>query len=374
MIDFDPKDLRSPELYRLLVQRFGKVTAHRIGEEYSYRIIPDLKGGIKEETLQSGEYYRVNCPFCGDRKRRLLINHKYGSLCKETKRPRFHLAKCLNETNCLSDPDKRRVLVERIFGHMNSRQIAKISRENPSASGTGKVFLKEVPWPGNVVKLSELPPTHPAISWLVSKRGYDLKQIERSFDVRFCLDSRKYPACKNRIIIPIKLRGAMVGWQARVIDVGLRSLSAKVAKYYTMPGLPKSQVLYNWDSARHTPYMVVTEGVTDVWRIGPSGVAVLGSHLSSAQERLIADWWHAHKGKGFLVFMWDGDLWERDEHRLKKMEEDWKRRISNVVSIRLDPAKDPDNYGTNVLWEMIKSAVKEEKLLVGGDGNNANYR
>ena len=78
----------------------------------------------------------------------------------------------------------------------------------------------------------------------------------------------------------------MVGWQARAaFDCDWKT--SKYPKYYTAPGTPRKNILYNFGNAKNYKSIVVTEGVTDVWRIGPQAVCTLGASMSAAQTQLI---------------------------------------------------------------------------------------
>ncbi len=61
------------------------------------------------------------------------------------------------------------------------------------------------------------------------------------------------------------MHGIRVGWQARYVG---EPRYRDMPKYYTCPGMPKSQLLYNFDSTMTKPFVVLVEGITDVWRIG----------------------------------------------------------------------------------------------------------
>lgn len=69
-------DELNPKLYAALERRFGKVLISNPGERLVERKIPDpvRPGRYKQLILRSGEYYRVDCPYCGDKKGRLYIN------------------------------------------------------------------------------------------------------------------------------------------------------------------------------------------------------------------------------------------------------------------------------------------------------------
>jgi DNA primase len=120
--------------------------------------------------------------------------------------------------------------------------------------------------------------------------------------VGFCpISYPEYPTAQGRIIIPVYQGGAYVGWQARYPHEG--DPPGGSPKYYTVPGMRKSLVLYNYDLARAHPYVVICEGCCDVWSFGPEAVALFGHSLSAAQARLIGSAW----GRGTVIILLDGD-------------------------------------------------------------------
>src|SRR5579872_4473281 len=103
-----------PALYARLTEFFGgDVIIANEGEEmvstYSsnYSEVPALSVDIP------GEYYRVNCPYCTDTRRRLWINHRWGQRDDHGKLNLF-LAHCYNE-NCMAEPGNSWNLYKQLF-------------------------------------------------------------------------------------------------------------------------------------------------------------------------------------------------------------------------------------------------------------------
>jgi DNA primase len=79
----------------------------------------------------------------------------------------------------------------------------------------------------------------------------------------------------------------LVGWQARMLE----SNHGAAPKYLTSTGTQKSRLLYNFPNARKASGpAIIVEGVTDVWKIGRSAVALLGKSMSPEQLRWIGTW------------------------------------------------------------------------------------
>ena len=85
-----------------------------------------------------------------------------------------------------------------------------------------------------------------------------------------------------RIWIPVHLDGKIVSWTTRSIGTsGLRYLSARPDQ----EAVPLKTLLYGGDLAGTS--VVVCEGPTDVWRLGPGAVATFGLSCTAEQvERL----------------------------------------------------------------------------------------
>lgn len=113
-------------------------------------------------------------------------------------------------------------------------------------------------------------------------RGFDWKEIERVWKIYGIRNASKLAW---RIWIPIYYHGEIVSWTTRSI-----SRSPRIVRYISAKedeeAIPHKHLLYGEDFARHG--IIVLEGVTDVWRIGPGAVATFGSGYSQEQLERIA--------------------------------------------------------------------------------------
>jgi DNA primase len=83
-----------------------------------------------------------------------------------------------------------------------------------------------------------------------------------------------------RIFIPIIYRGKVVSWTTRSISKDKNTLRY-VSAAPTEESIPHKDLLYGQDFARDT--ILINEGPTDAWRIGPGAVATLGVNYSKEQ-------------------------------------------------------------------------------------------
>lgn len=86
-----------------------------------------------------------------------------------------------------------------------------------------------------------------------------------------------------RVWIPIVHKGEVISWTTRgVTDDEPRYINARPSE----ERLGAKEVLYGGDLVKHA--MIVSEGPTDAWRLGPGAVATMGTAHSRAQVNLIA--------------------------------------------------------------------------------------
>ena len=103
-------------------------------------------------------------------------------------------------------------------------------------------------WARFAPTIQSVPITHPAAHYLVHDRGFDLQELAAQYDVRYCQGGWGGDAqAGNRIVIPVRQDGQLMGWQARYI--GELEWNAWEPKYKFPRGMKKSRLLYNIDAA-----------------------------------------------------------------------------------------------------------------------------
>jgi hypothetical protein len=266
--------------------------------------------------------------------------------------PMYWLAHCFNE-NCLRDHDRRDDLARRIFGFQNRYDRPPAMRVLPGIVEDRHVG--PVPMPGEVVPINQLPPEHPARSYLEVDRGYSIDHL-MNWGVGLCTNSPQYPLLTGRIFVPIWRQNEFVGWQGRYpADMPKERWEALgLPKYYTLPRFGKSRVLYNFDVASQYPFIVVVEGVTDVWSVGPYATAMFGKIMSTAQCDLL----QVHARHKPIMIMLDGteDVTEariRDTVRTLQMG----NRTGPVIPVRPPAGKDPGNFTPEANWRLISDTA-----------------
>lgn len=281
-------DLINPTLYRLLCRHFGEdeVEVVNPGVEILWQVVWRVKLGSTErkpvrEIQKPGEEYRLRCRRCRDHRPRLYINHRWGVPDPETKSKNLWLAHCFNE-NCYAEYDTQRYLYDAVYS-LGGRRPAAV-RLHPGRAQQPDV-LKNIDPPGPLIRMDQMVeqyPEHESVAYLVS-RGFDPARLGKLWQVSYCPRSH-FRNAADRIIIPIYQDGMLVGWQARYVGDnvnGMRFNDAKIPKYWTSPGYPRSLAAYNLERALQHRTVVIVEGTTDVWNVGPMALGLLGTTASS---------------------------------------------------------------------------------------------
>ena len=287
----------NPRLYRALQRRFHHVEIANEGEQYipsrvnsQYR-----RGRIDSPPAYAGEYYRVACPYCGDTRKRLWINHMF-AVAGEDGDDHLYLAICYNE-GCIDCRAQQQRLYDMIYpvGYRAQQRLAEFAAARPAERSQVPSFEQPVQLPPSV-SLSDSIATR-ARDYLMS-RGFDPTEIVALWGATYCATSPgSLPRVYDRIVIPVHaLRqrlgaGAtparevfVAGWQAREIG----NTPGSRAKYLSMKGMRKSHLLYGLPRAvEGSGPLVLVEGPTDVWRLGGNAVATFGKTMSPSQVALL---------------------------------------------------------------------------------------
>jgi DNA primase len=208
------------------------------------------------------------------------------------------------------------------------------------------------------VALRDLTPNHPARTYL-GERAFDVEDLSRDWHLSYCVRAdEEYRLAQDRLIIPVIMNGVWVGWQGR--HVGERPWKAeRVPKYFTAPGTPRGRVLYNHDLALKRPLVVVCEGPTDVWRVGPAAVALLGKQATPTQLNLVVSGWRDRP----VVVLLDGDARADSARLCNQLRPYFKGRL---VEVSLPPGQDPGNLSRGELWTLIGAEARHHRVDVVG--------
>ncbi len=86
------------------------------------------------------------------------------------------------------------------------------------------------------------------------------------------------------VFVPLIFNNKLFGYQGRTI------VSEQKPKYLNYPSsIPKSQIFFNWDTAKYYKTVYIVEGVFDSMAIGFNCIAALFNRLSKTQQRLLTE-------------------------------------------------------------------------------------
>jgi DNA primase len=185
-----------------------------------------------------------------------------------------------------------------------------------------------------------LPPTKAieespeAIAYLTERRFGP--EVWHAFGLRYCAFPGPY---NRRIVIPVRLNGELIGFQARAILPGVKP------KYLFPTEGGFQNTLYNWDRAKRYETVIIVEGVTDLWRLWVAGIpnvaCSFGKTLKEEQRRLLLTAANVKR----VAFFWDGEAVEstyKAAERLKDFKE--VRAVELPDGIEPDTCPDPHAY------------------------------
>lgn len=136
---------------------------------------------------------------------------------------------------------------------------------------------------------TDLTPRHDSY---LDARGFDPEYLEKIFELKGTGPIGEY---KHRIIAPIVLQGTLVSYQGR--DITNKSKLKYKACKKENEAFPHKHTLYGADLAK-SERVIVVEGITDVWRLGPGAVASFGTSFTSAQIKMLCKEWK----QAFVLF------------------------------------------------------------------------
>ena len=278
----------------------------------------------------------MNCPTCGDKRKRLYISYLVGSDMQYKGYPvkTYGLMHCHNE-NC-----NNIVLYHEIRRKLGNPPVLNVKQR----TGPGTI-IADLPAPNYLINSSR---AHPAPVEYMKRRGFDLDELAEDYGVRTCERIPGVEHLGQMILFPSYDGDKITFWQARLSY----DPQDRRPKYYFAKGTRKSDVLYGRYNALTSPVVVITEGVLDAIRVGKGGVAVFGKYPSVAQTRIMA---HVFKRK-LGILMLDPDA----EKEAVKWYEKYKGDAlfgKGLYLCRLTD-RDPAEHTREELWDKLMESVK----------------
>ena len=334
------------ELYSVLQRWCGPVKIMNPGKACRLRVEHELGSPWPRNVVEvPGESYMVCCPACGDTRFRLSFSYMWNTPDSEG-RPLRHLVHCFNES---CEKDFLDVWTANLRQYcLRADQGVVDLRTGEDYDDTANKYVS----PGQVTPLHLLPEDHHAIRYLRG-RGFDIAELSRLYDVGYCVQGHNL-LVTGRIIFPIYEQAGdpPIGWQARFLSWdGDGTIPNKfVAKWLTMPGMPRRSTLYGLDKARGKDFVIVCEGPLDVIACGPPAVGLLGKSMTDLQLRKLKATW----GDQLVVVMLDEDA--RDD--TVTMAEQLRQYFRLVLPVFLPAGKDPGSMTRPQIWQAIDVAAE----------------
>lgn len=291
--------------------------------------------------VTGGQEFKMNCPYCGDKRGRLYINYL---VCADIKQRgeavrTYHLMKCHNEGCNLVE------LYKEIKGRIKKGVSLNVQ---PKMASRAK-HDTELPRPNYLINS---PKAHAAPVAYMKSRGFDLDELAKVFGVRTCDRVPGVERLGQMVLFPAMDGQRVTFWQARMSYNPPKESGAP--KYYFPPGSQKSEIIYNRFNALGEQVVVITEGVLDAIRVGKSGVAVFGKSPSVSQTRIMSRIFKRKLG----VLMLDPDA--------EKEAVEWYNRYKGdaifgkgLFLCRLQGERDPADHSREELWEKIIESIKK---------------
>ncbi len=327
-----------PVLYDLLCKQFGTVKIRNEGQAFNPKQVPGLRGTTRLEGGERGEQYSVNCPHCGDTKYRLYISYRYAEYP--------FLLKCWHHDCFAHNRSLKQQFYERVL--RSRRPVDLPVRRAEAAVDTGPVEV-----PGNMLSLADLPHQHPAVDYIRS-RNYNPAHLADRWGVAYCelAYEQRHFTLQGRLYIPVIMYERLVGWQGRYL--ANLPKGHPTPKYFSMPGNWRRNALYNYDVAKRYDDVVVTEGVSKVWRIGDQAIATFGKDISFPQKYKIMTQW---RERGVVIMLLDPDAAILNARICAELHQVIRK---GVVQVTLPAGMDPGDLATEAVWDFIFGAAREQ--------------
>lgn len=231
----------------------------------------DRIGVSYEETRKS---FVADCPSCGKEGHTYIRKHDGKTICFKCGRKwsiLFLLAQLLHATE--------REAYEHLYGTGAGDAILK-PLDLSLLFGKRDDGEVEAPQPVTLgIDFLGIENSPEAVSYVVS-RGVTSPDIITAYDLR-------YHYMMNAVIFPIKRDGIVYGWQARKIAPKPDEL-----RLISSSGLNKSDFLLNYDRARNSSGIIMTEGPFDCMKVdiyGMGAVCSFGKQISQSQIKQILE-------------------------------------------------------------------------------------
>ena len=360
----------NPLLYEALKKLFKTVEIVNEGQHAAIEVMPNGVDWTIPQSSEHGEQYRVNCPFCSDRKKHLYLSYLSYS------RPVVHgiqlrigrlRAQCFR-SGCLRNRENYDYLEGQLGLAMalcgNGMDCCSlIPSDGEDEKPVGYSVSNELSLDGLRTWVPDWQPIddntdQEVLNYLVGRRVTqdDVRWLHMGWGPIKSPKSGKYlNGGKPWILFPIVNNKKLEGVQARCPDVYLTDAGIK---YWFHPGCRKRMLLLNLDEARKYGVCVVTEGAFDVLSVGKPGVCTFGHTPSTTQKQLLSSF-----DQG-LIWLPDTDV-RQDLDPIaiaRKQVNSWNKDnvFNKGAHVVVLPNKDAGSMSRQEVWKTILEQVSPE--------------
>ena len=277
-------------------------------------------------------WVNVHCPFCPGSQDFHLGIHEEGTGC--------HCWRCGGHSTTAALSRVLRLPEREIRGILQKYRLGRRRTEDPKRIA---IFPFKYPAPNS--------PLSRHYKGYLAHRGFDPEKLETEWNLFQSgpvsrLDGISY---NYRIIIPIIWGGEVVSFQARDItgDAPLKYLACPKRR----EKIHHKHIVYgNQEKARRSPAIIVVEGVTDVWRLGPSSVATFGISFRTEQVLTLAQM----NNRFFILF----DTDPQAQEQARKLAVKLKTLGKKTEVIRIMDGEDPGSMKQKDADKFVRELLK----------------
>lgn len=273
---------------------------------------------LSGKNISSG-WVGVCCPFCGD-------SGFHGGL---TLKPpiRYSCWKCSSKNTAYALSKILRIPSAE-SNNLLSQEIEEKEKE------TNNIHTEPFHFPDFCGKMKERHKKY------LEARGFDPDYLEQKYSLMGTSHLGDY--C-HRIIIPIFYKGEAVSYQGR--DITGKSKMRYKACEKPIEIIHHKNLLYNIDKAKGKT-VVVTEGVTGVWKLGDNSVCTFGIQYTAKQAELLSHF------KKVFVFFDNDDNAQMQSEKLRVFLNTFKVKTINLTT---DDGKDSGEIDKETAKEIMKN-------------------
>lgn len=144
-------------------------------------------------------------------------------------------------------------------------------------SGLEPTFIKREKLTGQLIIPKGVGKLRHAHQRYLERRGFDWRMLQQLWNIQgIGISSR----LSWRIFIPIIYHSKTVSWTTRSISNN-KNVTRYISASEQQESMPHHELLYGADFARHA--IIIQEGLTDVWKVGPGAVCTFSTNYTQAQ-------------------------------------------------------------------------------------------